>query len=120
MQDGTCMCPGGVKPYANSTCPKVANSCATIQFACETGGTCIPESWKCDGDNDCGDNSDEAHCNKVKCQPNTFNCDGDKCIPRHWMCDLDRDCKDGKDEKNCTYSNCTDSQFRYVIFFFFF
>ncbi|XP_016840986.1 sortilin-related receptor, L(DLR class) A repeats-containing-like isoform X2 [Nasonia vitripennis] len=111
MQDGKCMCPGGVTPYANSTCPRVANSCAANQFACDSG-VCIPEFWKCDGDNDCGDHSDENYCNKVKCQPNTFTCDGEKCIPRYWVCDLDRDCKDGKDEMNCTYSNCTDSQFR--------
>lgn len=111
MQDGKCLCPGNVKPYANSTCPRVANSCAPNHFACDSG-VCIPEFWKCDGDNDCGDHSDENNCNKAKCQPNTFTCDGDKCIPRYWVCDLDRDCKDGKDEMNCTYTNCTDSQFR--------
>ncbi|XP_023246072.1 sortilin-related receptor isoform X2 [Copidosoma floridanum] len=111
MQDGKCMCPGGVKPYANSTCPRVANSCASHQFACDSG-VCIPESWRCDDDNDCGDGSDESHCVKFKCQSNYFACDEEKCIPKYWVCDLDRDCKDGKDELNCTYSNCTGSQFR--------
>ncbi|XP_014221695.1 sortilin-related receptor-like [Trichogramma pretiosum] len=111
MQDGKCMCPGGVEPYANSTCPRVANSCAVNQFACDSGA-CIPEFWKCDGDNDCGDHSDEAQCHRAKCQPNTFSCDIDKCIPKYWVCDLDKDCKDGRDEINCTYMKCNDNQFR--------
>ena len=102
MIDNKCMCPGGVKPFENSTCPRVANTCASNQFACNNG-ICIADFWKC------GDHSDEDNCNKVKCPVNTFSCD-DRCIPRYWVCDLDRDCKDGKDEMNCTYSNCTESQ----------
>ncbi|KAJ8687024.1 hypothetical protein QAD02_022818 [Eretmocerus hayati] len=111
MQDGKCMCPGGIKPYPNSTCPQVDSSCAPNQFACDSK-VCIPEFWRCDGDNDCGDHSDETNCNRLKCPANTFACDSEKCIPRYWVCDLDRDCKDGRDEMSCTYSNCTDSQFR--------
>ena len=110
MKDGQCMCPGDVKPYANSTCPRVANTCAFNQFACNSG-ICIADFWKCDGDNDCGDNSDEENCYKLKCPADNLMCD-DKCIPKYWVCDLDRDCKDGKDEMNCTYSSCNDSQFR--------
>ena len=32
--------------------------CAKNQFLCDNT-KCIPESWKCNGLNDCGDNSDE-------------------------------------------------------------
>lgn len=110
VQDDKCMCPGGNEPSVNSTCPRVASTCSSNQFACNNG-VCIPEFWKCDGDNDCGDSSDELQCNKATCSPNNFECDG-KCIPKYWVCDLDRDCKDGVDEKNCTYSNCTDAQFK--------
>ena len=33
-------------------------SCEKNQFLCNNK-KCIPESWKCNGNNDCGDSSDE-------------------------------------------------------------
>ncbi|XP_012150619.1 sortilin-related receptor isoform X2 [Megachile rotundata] len=111
MVEGKCMCPGGVEPCANSTCPQVATTCAPNQFACRND-VCIPASWRCDRDNDCGDRSDEINCTRVTCDPNNFECDGTKCIPRYWVCDIDQDCKDGTDELNCKYSNCTESQYK--------
>ena len=35
--------------------------CDSDQFTC-INGQCIPESWKCDATDDCGDNSDEENC----------------------------------------------------------
>lgn len=108
---GNCTCPGGTPAYANSTCPRIASTCSANQFACGNN-ICIPELWKCDGDNDCGDNSDEVNCNRASCEPNHFACDKDKCIPKFWVCDFDYDCTDRTDELNCTYATCTDAQFR--------
>ncbi|GMS99188.1 hypothetical protein PENTCL1PPCAC_21363, partial [Pristionchus entomophagus] len=36
---------------------------STDDNKCRHGGTlCIPDIWKCDGDTDCDDGSDDAHC----------------------------------------------------------
>lgn len=40
------------------------NSCHWSEFKCDDGSRCIPSAWKCDGDNDCADRSDERHCSK--------------------------------------------------------
>ena len=34
-----------------------------IEFACESG-KCLYNGYKCDGNDDCGDNSDERDCRK--------------------------------------------------------
>ena len=36
-------------------------SCGYDSFLCDNGN-CIPSSWECDSDNDCGDGSDEDNC----------------------------------------------------------
>ncbi|KAK3082885.1 hypothetical protein FSP39_007983 [Pinctada imbricata] len=86
---------------------------------CAKKGRCVPNSWWCDGDVDCGytDDSDEnsTECEEKQCQSDQMRCDNNHCIPKRWRCDHDNDCKDGSDEKNCTdedYRNCSDSEFR--------
>ncbi|GCB64630.1 hypothetical protein scyTo_0011777 [Scyliorhinus torazame] len=43
-------------------------SCGRNHFTCTVSAfgecTCIPAQWQCDGDNDCGDHSDEDGCSK--------------------------------------------------------
>ena len=43
----------------------LAQSCTGYQWQCYND-KCIPSSYRCDGDNDCGDNSDETDCCKFQ------------------------------------------------------
>ena len=57
--------------------------CSSGKFKCASQEKCIPQTWTCDGDDDCGDNSDEASCKVKECKLDThFSCVKDnKCIP---------------------------------------
>lgn len=70
---------------------------------CPRTFTCIAKDWLCDGDDDCGDYSDETRCGAhVNCSEDQFECLNGLCIPQPWVCDGDNDCKDFSDELNCT------------------
>lgn len=76
-----------------------SHQCGPGEFTCARG-VCIREAWRCDGDNDCRDWSDEANCTvgHHTCEANSFQCHTGHCIPQRWMCDGDDDCQDGSDE----------------------
>ncbi|CAB3366798.1 Hypothetical predicted protein [Cloeon dipterum] len=112
LSGSQCYCPMKLKPLQNGTCPAVKYKCPVDYFRCRNGN-CVPKLWRCDGDNDCSDNSDEDNCGLSTCQVNHFQCKkSGKCIPSFWKCDFDLDCEDGSDEEGCSYSNCTKDQFK--------
>lgn len=87
-------------------------NCPEGEFKCKTsirgttgygGGKCILQRFRCDGDNDCGNWSDEEGCpTKISsCAATEFKCSDGTCIPGQWQCDREQDCDSGEDEKNC-------------------
>lgn len=73
--------------------------CAPHEFQC-SNRSCLAAVFVCDGDDDCGDGSDERGCADPACGPREFRCGGDggACIPERWVCDRQFDCEDRSDE----------------------
>ncbi|MBN3307043.1 ST14 protein, partial [Amia calva] len=75
------------------------------KFKCNND-LCVSESLKCDGWNDCGDNSDEKKCS---CSSDQIQCKNSLCKPKFWLCDGVDDCGDNTDEQQC---GCKDGEYK--------
>nr|XP_044626766.1 low-density lipoprotein receptor-related protein 8 isoform X15 [Equus asinus] len=89
---------GRTGPRAHARAPPPC--AAAAQFACRSG-ECVHLGWRCDGDRDCKDKSDEADCPLGTCRGDEFQCGDGTCVPAVKRCNQEQDCPDGSDEAGC-------------------
>uniref|UniRef100_A0A8C5B335 Low-density lipoprotein receptor-related protein 2 n=1 Tax=Gadus morhua TaxID=8049 RepID=A0A8C5B335_GADMO len=104
-----CGCPYGMRlaPDQQACLEDPSNEppalqCGANAFSC-LNGRCVPSGYRCDGVDDCHDDSDESGCGlqNTTCSPSAFTCASRQCVPARWRCDGHSDCFDGSDERGC-------------------
>ncbi|XP_076869570.1 transmembrane protease serine 7 isoform X2 [Brachyhypopomus gauderio] len=84
----------------------ISQPCVDGQFLCSTG-LCVAKERRCDGLDDCQDESDEVFCSKpIK------NCGSSSPLHPLYVCNGENDCPGGRDETNCSLETSC-SEIRY-------
>ncbi|XP_068434980.1 low-density lipoprotein receptor-related protein 3 isoform X2 [Clinocottus analis] len=91
------------------------SSCQSDEFLCGNG-KCLPRSWKCNGQDECGDATDERSCSPPPTEARPGLCplgslvcteaQSTRCLPAALRCNGVRDCADGTDELGCPDTAC--------------
>lgn len=108
-----------VSVSGNSLLDPCFYSCQDGQFQCSSGH-CIQEHFRCDGERNCHDLSDELDCpprypGNRYCREEKFQCDNHLCVEMRDLCDGSNDCYDNSDEREslcseyCVMNFCYDS-----------
>ncbi|XP_071400304.1 transmembrane protease serine 7 [Centroberyx affinis] len=74
----------------------ISQPCPEGHFLCSTG-LCVEKSRRCDGLDDCQDESDEVFCSRPM-----KNCGGNSPLHPFYVCNGVKDCSNERDEINCT------------------
>ncbi|KAF0028110.1 hypothetical protein F2P81_019197 [Scophthalmus maximus] len=92
-----CSSRSSAQPFrASYSSYNISQPCPESHFLCSTG-LCVDKSRRCDGLDDCQDESDEVFCSRP-----TMNCGGNSPLHPLFVCNGEADCTDGSDEINCT------------------
>lgn len=118
-----CACSNGFEIKGN-VCVRETNytqpmsQCPPDMFKCHEKHHCIPNTYLCDGIDNCGDGSDESSeadgpCANVHCTETQLKCDKTTCIVSTWICDGEKDCLDGTDEDPAICNQtCSQTEFK--------
>ncbi|XP_048725147.2 low-density lipoprotein receptor-related protein 2 isoform X1 [Caretta caretta] len=114
-QGYSCECPDNFMVVQLGNTAHCLPMCSSTQFLCADSERCIPIWWKCDGQRDCRDGSDEPPtCAHRYCRVGQFQCSDGNCTSPHFLCNALPDCPDRSDEDHvlCANHQCETHQWQ--------